>query len=87
MQQTQTETTTMIHNRLMVSLDRDDVTMIVAALATMRVEAETNAANMATLADDLRDDDAIADAKVVAADLQRLSDRLVSAAVYAARYR
>jgi hypothetical protein len=53
----------------------------------MRVDAETNAANMATLTDDLRDDDAIADAKAVAADLQRLSDRLVSAAVYAARYR
>jgi|LakMenEpi03Aug12_release.lakeMendotaPanAssembly.Ray.scaffolds.fasta_scaffold3036994_1 hypothetical protein len=77
----------MIHNRLTVSLDRDDVTMIVAALATMRVDAETNAANMAAVDDDMRDDDAIADARAVVADLQRLSDRLVSAAVYAARYR
>ena len=73
----------MASHRLTVGLDWDDVMMIVAALATMRVEAETNAANMATVDDGMRDDDAIADVRAVVADLQSLSDRLVSAAVYA----
>ena len=75
----------MAANRMLVRLDRDDVTLLVAALATMRVEAETNAANMAAVDDDLRDDDVIADVRAVVADLQRLSDRLVSDAVYATK--
>jgi hypothetical protein len=75
----------MASHRLTVGLDWDDVMMIVAALATMRVEAETNAANMAAVDDDLRDDDVIADVRAVVADLQRLSDRLVSDAVYATK--
>jgi hypothetical protein len=70
---------------MLVRLDRDDVTLLVAALAAMRVEAETNAANMAAVDDDMRDDDVIADVRAVVADLQSLSDRLVSAAVYATK--
>jgi len=75
----------MAANRMLVRLDRDDVTLLVAALAAMRVEAETNAANMAAVDDDMRDDDVIADVRAVVADLQSLSDRLVSAAVYATK--
>jgi hypothetical protein len=74
-------------SRMPVGLNRDELTLIVAALATMRGEAEASVFNMDACPADLRDDDVIADARRVIADLQSLSDRLVTQAVYAPRDR
>jgi hypothetical protein len=71
----------------MVRLNRDELTLVIAALATMRGEAEANVFNMDACPADLRDDDAIAAARSVIADLQALSDRLAMDAVYAMRDR
>jgi hypothetical protein len=71
----------------MVRLNRDELTLVIAAVAAMRVEAETRAFNMDACPADLRDDDAIADVRSVIADLQSLSDRLAMDAVYAMRDR
>jgi hypothetical protein len=67
----------------MVRLNRDELTLVIAALAAMRGEAEANVFNMDACPADLRDDDAIAACRSVIADLQTLSDRLAMDAVYA----